>query len=62
MRSTHQRTDDISKGNYLADRAAKQAAGLYLTQETEDDVLINMHQQAPKSEKEIWIKLGDSER
>ena len=52
------KTDDISKGNALADKAAKQAAGLYLTQDTEDDFLINMQQQAPKGEQETWIKHG----
>ena len=52
------RTDDISKGNALADKAATQAAGLYLTQDTEDDFLINVQQQAPKGEQEIWIKHG----
>ena len=51
-------TDNISLGNALADKHAKRTAGLFLHNEVEDSFLIEMQQQAPTSEKQLWLKHG----
>ncbi|XP_063062031.1 uncharacterized protein LOC134454801 [Engraulis encrasicolus] len=52
------RTDDVSKGNALADRMAKETAAICLSQDGDStpEVLKDMQFAAPDNERQTWVK------